>query len=213
MPILLFSEWKWDLHQSRLLQCSRYVWSNLSSTLIWCAWGVLTTHSDILPVEQILHSYSIKIADWLTVCVNVTEIIAVLSACRFILFLITAEFMGAPLTLPGLITRLKQLVLLVYFTSICNYQLKTWKSVFFVYLFCFRRYQVCMRAKVRILKQFGCLQHAKSYIKMKDEKLASFHHFAVLSGAQKDVSDLTFREDLAVLLHSRNTKATWYGCQ
>lgn len=65
-----------------------------------------------------------------------------------------------------------------------------------------------MRAKVRILKQFGCLQHAKSYIKMKDEKLASFHHFAVLSGAQKDVSDLTFRRDLAVLLHSRNTKAT-----
>lgn len=61
--MLLFSEWKWDLHQSRLLQCSRYVWSNLSSTLIWCAWGVLTTHSDILPAEKLLHSYSIRIAD------------------------------------------------------------------------------------------------------------------------------------------------------
>lgn len=86
---------------------------------------MLTTHSDILPAEKLLHSYSIGIADWLTVCVNVTEIIALLSACRFILFLIAAEFTGAPLTLPGLITRLKRLVLLVYFTSICNYQLKT----------------------------------------------------------------------------------------
>lgn len=52
MPILLFSERNPDLHQSRLLQCSRYVWSNLSLTLIWCAWGVLTAGSDILPEEE-----------------------------------------------------------------------------------------------------------------------------------------------------------------
>lgn len=69
---LLFSELDPDLRQSRLLQCSGYVWSNLSFTLIWCAWGVHTTSSNISPEEEnaftsrdpsLLHSQDNWVAD------------------------------------------------------------------------------------------------------------------------------------------------------
>lgn len=52
MPTLLSSEWDPDLHQRCLLQCSRYVWSNLGSTLIWCARGAHTSGSHTLPEED-----------------------------------------------------------------------------------------------------------------------------------------------------------------
>lgn len=52
MPTLLSSEWDPDLHQRCLLQCSRYVWSNLGSTLIWCARGARTSGSHTLPEED-----------------------------------------------------------------------------------------------------------------------------------------------------------------
>lgn len=50
--LVVFRERNPDLHQSRLVVCSRYVWSNLSSTPIWCAWGASTIRSDILPEEE-----------------------------------------------------------------------------------------------------------------------------------------------------------------
>lgn len=52
MHALLSSQQNPDPHQRKLFLRSHYAWSNLSSTAIWCAWGVCTTSSVILPEEE-----------------------------------------------------------------------------------------------------------------------------------------------------------------